>query len=185
MNKKLFDKIEEIINDDFIEVVPNKGFFYLIEDVLPRYPKTLVRYHKLKSFLPCKFDVKNSNDLFKIFDVRKANLSTICDYILFFLKDGILFIFLCNLKSKNISGSSNQIKASWILTKYIIATASRLRNFEKFKIEFRGLTFSTSNITTRFSTNPRKDNFDVLGKSGLRNIHLKAGKTCYLDFLCR
>jgi hypothetical protein len=109
-------------------------------------------------------------------------LTQICDYIIFYPFGQKMFVFLCELKTSNITGSSKQLQASETLANYIINMAMRYLNVKSFDVEYRALVFSTSN-TIRFATNVKKDAY-LEYPSGLKHKHLRTGEDCQLDHHC-
>lgn len=93
-----------------------------------------------------------------------------------------MFVFLCELKTNNITGSSKQLQSSEILANYIVKMATKHLNLKSFDVEYRALVFSTSN-TIRFATNVKKDAY-LKYPSGLKHKHLRAGEDCQLDHHC-
>ena len=187
---KLIDKLKEIIHPDFKKPPLAPGLFILEEKQVAHYPPTNVQFHAGMPFLPCIFDVSDSNRLFPMFDTKKPGLSSICDYVLFYGKkkkgqaEPTLFVFHCNLKSGAKGNSSLQLQASAIFMDFVVKTAHRLLNYEPVDIEFRALKFSTRN-TSHFTTNVRNETNDwqPLGKSGLLQKDWRAGSTVNLHFL--
>jgi hypothetical protein len=185
---ELIQTLRTILHNDYIAEVKQAGFFKLDEQKVGNYPDTLVRFHKFRDFLPCKFDVENSNKLFPIFDIKQPGLSSISDYVLFYEKrrgdKPVLYVFLCNMKSTNATGSSKQVEATHILSEYIIKMAVRHLGYKKFQVRFRALLF-TLRHTARFNTKVSRDKYVRLGRSGILQMPLKAGNNCYLENLAR
>lgn len=190
MTMKLIEKLREIIHPDFKKTALAPGLFVLEENQVAGFPPTNVRFHGKMPFLPCIFDVSDSNRLFQVFDTSKPGVSSICDQILFYSKkkkgqrEPTLFVFLCNLKSGQTSNSSQQLQSSALLADFMVKNAVRLLDHEKFEIEFRALKFMTKS-TARFTSNVRNEaqNWQPLGKSGLLQKDYRAGSTVNLHFL--
>jgi hypothetical protein len=181
----LLQKLEEIIKQAF-KVAQVGGTLQLEEPEAKGYPVTILK--KKGTILAYNFDVKDSNaTIFPIFDARVPNLTTIADYIVFYPKNEKLFVFICNLKSKQRGNASKQAEASWLLSEYIVKTAERLLNFPNdMPVEYRSLVFTTdpNTPTTRFETNVKQEAYATLERSGLKSKTLKAGEDCFLDALC-
>jgi hypothetical protein len=178
--------LETAIKREF-QVNPIGGQLQLDEPQMQGYPTTILK--KTGAVLAYNFDVKDSNAaVFPIFNPMYPNLTTIADYIVFYPhKDETLFVFVCNLKSDNITGASGQAQAGWLLSEYIVKTVGRLLNFpSNMQVEYRSLIFTTKSNApiTRISTNVKGDDYTALGRSGLKSKLLKAGEDCYLDVLC-
>lgn len=172
--------IDEIIKREF-KVDAKGGAYFLEETTLPNYPKTLVK--QKGKMLIYSFDVEDSNDsVFPIFNSRVEGLTSICDYIIFYPKEKILYTFLCDLKSTATS-AKKQVESGWVLAKYILNMTQKKLRFKSSEMEFRSLVFSTSN-RARFNSSIKKEPYVVLEGSFLKNKLLAAGKTCYLDNLC-
>lgn len=174
-------KLEEILKREFL-ITAQGGAYYLTEENEPNYPSTLIK--KRETMLLYSFDVVNSNQaIFPIYNDNVPSLTSIADYLIFYPKTDKLFVFICNLKSKNISNANKQAEASWQLAEYIVNTTKRMLNFKEIQVEYRSLLFCQGN-TSRFTTNAKKLVYETLGKSGLKNLRLEAGLDCYLDLYC-
>jgi len=108
--------------------------------------------------------------------------NSMCDYIIFYPYENVMFVFLCELKTKKVSHSSKQVEAAKLLAEFILKMAERQLNFKRFQVEYRALIFSTSS-KRRFSTS-RKGVYSEYPASQLKYKHLKAGRSCYLDHHC-
>ncbi len=181
----LLQKLEETIKQEF-KVAQIGGTLQLEEPEAKGYPVTILK--KNGAILAYNFDVKDSNkSIFPIFDASIPNLTTIADYIVFYPKNDTLFVFICNLKSKQRGNASKQANASWLLSEYIVKTVWRLLNFPKnMPVEYRSLIFTTdpNEPTTRQETNVKQGAYNTLKGSGLKSKTFKAGEDCYLDNLC-
>jgi hypothetical protein len=93
-----------------------------------------------------------------------------------------MFVFLCELKTTNITGSSKQLQASGILASYIVKMAQLYLNFRDFNVEYRALIFSTRKIKP--ITNKRFKELYLEYPNGLKHKHLRAGEICQLDHHC-
>ena len=182
----VLQKLEEIIKNDF-KVAQIGGTLRLEESEAKGYPVTVLK--KNGTVLAYNFDVKDSNAaVFPIFEPNFPNLTAIADYIVFYPhKDETLFVFVCNLKSDNTTGVSEQAQGGWLLSEYIVKTVERLLKYpDTMPVEYRSLIFTTKpNVpTTRFSTNIKQDAYVPLGRSELKSKTFKAGDDCFLDVLC-
>lgn len=86
--------------------------------------------------------------IFGLFNNRVPELTAICDYIIFYQeKEGAeppLFVFLCELKSNNITGAGKQAENGKLLADLILAMARHHRSVRlPNRICYRGLIFST------------------------------------------
>lgn len=124
-------------------------------------------------------DWKNN---FPFFETSVNTLCSVSDHLIFYPKDDKLFVFIVELKSSNPTGAISQIRASWELSKYICGTVSRLLNYPKTQIEYRGLIFSTK---TPFKGNTKSKNLEYLEDpiSKLKFRHLQSGNNYDLDIL--
>ena len=181
----ILQKLEEIIKQGF-KVAQIGGTLQLEEPEVKGYPVTVLK--KNGAILAYNFDVKDSNkSIFPIFDASIPNLTTIADYIVFYPKNETLFVFICNLKSKQRGNASEQANASWLLSKYIVKTVWRILNFpEDMSVEYRSLIFTTDPNTpkSRFGTNVKQDAYATLKGSRLKSKTFQAGDDCFLDALC-
>jgi hypothetical protein len=176
-------KLEEIIERKFKVDSPG-GSCRLEEPKALDYPPTILK-KTAGNMLVYNFDVLDSNQsVFPVFNASAASVTAICDYIVFYPKQDKLFVFLCNLKSKQTSAKS-QAEAGWLFADYIVQTVRRLLNFMPIRVEYRSLVFSSDAKVPKFMSNVRKDKkYVLLGNSNLPNKLLKAGSDCYLDKLC-
>ena len=182
---ELLQKIEEIIKRDFA-VNAQQGAYRLIEENQPDYPETVIRQRG--KLLLYSFDRPDSNEsVFPFFNSRVADLTTICDYIIFYpyrirSNQDIVFVFICDLKS-NKTSAKRQVESGYVLARYIIEMARKQLRFKSFMVEYRSLVFSLSPIA-KPNSNVKPENYVALSGSNLKNKLLKAGSDCYLDNLC-
>jgi hypothetical protein len=177
--KDLLQTLDDILKLDFKQDTES-GSYILKEPENPvGYPITIIK--KKGKALSYKFDTKKV-DIFPLFKKEVAFLTQICDYIIFYPFEQKMFVFLCELKTNNITGSSKQLQASEILAHYIVKMAIKYLNFKSFDVEYRALVFSTSN-TIRFATHVKKEAY-LEYPSGLKHKHLRAGEDCQLDHHC-
>ncbi len=177
----ILQKIDEIIKRKF-KISAEGGAYCLKENNEPKYPVTTIK--QKGKILLYSFDMKDSNKaVFPIFNASISGLTSIADYLIFYPKNDTLFVFVCNLKSTNISNANKQAEASWQLSEYIVKTTQRMLNFQDIKVEYRSILFCQNN-TSRFTSNSKSMTYDILGNSNLKNIRLEAGEDCYLDNFC-
>jgi hypothetical protein len=87
--------------------------------------------------------------VFGLFSSQESGLTSTCDYIIFYQESGQLerrplFVFLCELKSKNITGAGKQAENGRLLADHIIAMARHHRPVRApDRILYRALIFST------------------------------------------
>jgi hypothetical protein len=90
-----------------------------------------------------KFDkvIKSREDIFPFMnDLPRAK--SICDFIIFYIKEDNLYCIGCNMKSRNPHNNKDQLDAGVILGQFITKTAQRFLNDDQ-KIFMRQLLFST------------------------------------------
>ncbi len=174
MMKELLNAIDAII------VSPFKHRTTILEEPKePGYPTTSII--KVGKALLYKFEA-DELDIFPYFNKALPFLNSMCDYIIFYPYENVMFVFLCELKTKKVSHSSKQVEAAKLLAEFILKMAERQLNFKRFQVEYRALIFSTSS-KRRFSTS-RKGVYSEYPASQLKYKHLKAGRSCYLDHHC-
>ncbi len=180
--KKVLDKIGEIINNDFGNFEGND--IKLIETDVDSTTKDISIKKKGKLFI-AKFDKKSQKDkdYFPYFSNIKY-LRKVSDYVLFYINNKKLFVFICELKSKNGKNSGKQVEASYVFSKYLISTVSRMLNYMDFEVEYRALIFSHKG-TKKGKTKPSNKNiYDTYPNSKLKWTHLKDGEKYNLDNYC-
>lgn len=177
---QILQTIEEIIRREFkLSVVG--GSYTLEEPSINGYPSTPVK--QKGKMLIYSFDVADSNtSVFPIFNSSVRHLTKICDYIIFYPKDEILYTFICDLKS-NASSAKKQVEAGRVLSDYIIQMARKQIKFQEVDTEFRSLVISRS-ATAKPATSVKKERWVILGDSKLKNRLVKAGSTIFLDNFC-
>jgi len=151
----------------------------LEEPKAPGYPTTPII--KVGKALLYKFE-PDELDLFPYFNKAVPFLNSLCDYIIFYPYENVLFVFLCELKTKKVSHSSKQVEAAKLLAEFILKKAERQLNFKHFQVEYRAFIFSTYS-KRRFSTS-RKGVYSQYPATHLKYKHLKAGRRFYLDHHC-
>lgn len=177
---KILSKLEEIIKVKF-KIATKGGNYQLIEEDITNYPQTLIKQRG--KMLLFSFDKKDSNDsVFPIFNAQLPGLTKINDYLIFYPKDDVLYVFICDLKSKSAS-ATKQLNSGKILAEFILNTAIKELDFLPIAVEYRGLVFTkNNNPMLKSSTSPQ--GYTFLSKSKLKKQILKAGIPCYLDRLC-
>jgi hypothetical protein len=175
----LISTLDEIIKLDF-RYSSESGSYQFKEPKISSYPITRV---KTDGKTACyTFDVEKL-DVFPFFQ-NTAGLKKVCDYILFCIHEDKVYVFLCELKSKQQDvekAAMKQLKAAKIFVEFLIETARRYKR-QKFPVTYRALIFSLSNAP-RFSTNVKNDLKYQKGQSILFK-HLRAGEECNLEFHC-
>ncbi|RKZ39789.1 MAG: hypothetical protein DRR16_31935 [Candidatus Parabeggiatoa sp. nov. 3] len=131
--------------------------------------------------LAYKFDKKG----FEIYPVLKnevALVNKVCDYVIFYPHKERLFVFLCELKTTNITGSSKQVQATEIFASCLVKIAQMYLNFRVFNVEYRSLIFSTRTIKSITNNKMKQPYLEY--PNGLKHKHLRAGEICQLDSHC-
>jgi len=181
---ELLQALDDILKSQF-KMETQSGICILEEPGEPDYP--LIKIKKTGKTLLYRFphNVEQGIDIFPLFDRKMADLTKICDYVIFYpYKQGdktTFFVFLCELKTNNTNGAIKQVQATKILANYLIEMAQRYLNFKTFQVEYRALIFSTTNIP-KLSTKIKPD-YEV-SSSGLKFKHLKTGEDCQLNHHC-
>lgn len=83
----------------------------------------------------------------------KKNVKKISDYVLFTLKKDVLFVLVFELKNGN-GCPIEQLRATEILSKYFIDTASRVSKFSFKKVEYRRI--GITNKAVKMNLKPSK-----------------------------
>ena len=181
---ELLRALSEILKTEPFKVPVNNGICIFSEPAVKSYPSTPIKIKNHREALVYRFDFNRSKiDLFPYLNEKVEGLTSMCDYIVFYHRKGKLYVFLCELKSKNVKGSARQVQAAEVFANFIIRMAKRhLDDFKTFDIHYRALIFSDSN-TRRFSTNIRNDLYSQY-KNGLKFKHLKCGEGCSLHVHC-
>jgi hypothetical protein len=181
---ELLSKIDEIIDHDkpFRLVRKTKGYF-LSEPKVKGYPETFVKYSGTAAFY--QFDIDNYHNLvFPFLNNQVAGAVEMCDYIVLRPKAETLYVFLCDMKSSKPEDATSQVQAAQLFAEFLVKTAQRLLDFKDYKVQYRGLGFTTKK-KHRFKTNVRdREPYYPLPKTGLPFKILAAGKECNLDYLC-
>jgi hypothetical protein len=113
-------------------------------------------------------------------DCSLENLHCINDYLIIYPYKSTLFVFVCELKSTikigsggNFSKAKIQIKAGYLIAKYLVESTNRLLDFRYNNIAYRGLMFGGS-LSSKQGTNIRnKRPYSQLGP--VQYLGVKAG----------
>ena len=126
--------------------------------------------------------IKDWKNNFPFFETSVVSSCSVSDHLIFYPKKDKLFVFIVELKSSNPTGAISQVRASLELSKYICGTVSRLLNYPKTQIEYRGLIFSSK---TPFKGNTKSKNLGYFDDpiSNLKFRHLQSGNNYDLDVL--
>jgi len=181
---ELLQALDDILKSQFKRETQS-GIYVLEELDEPGYPLTKIKKTGRTLLYRFPHNVEQGIDIFPLFDRKVADLTKICDYVVFYPyeeeKKAVFFVFLCELKTNNTNGAIKQVQATKILANYLIEMAQRYLNFKTFLVEYRALIFSTTNIpklSTKF-----KPAYEV-SSSGLKFKHLKVGADCQLNYHC-
>jgi hypothetical protein len=167
-----------------------------LSEEFPDGRQQVVKLNKRGPALRLKLDKSpragiTANDwLFPLFIPTRPALTCMCDYIVFCNSpkrdDSRLFVFLCELKSRNIEGAIKQIRNGRLMSDFIIAMA---RHHEQvthdWDVAYRGLVFSTIakpfEVTTRSGAPPYQP--DTVMKD-LKRADLACRGSLQLESLC-
>ncbi len=180
----LLRAIDEIIKTEPFKVAVKDNSYILEELKKEDYPLTVIKVKKKHEALAYQFDFERSHvNIFPFFNEKIEGLTKMCDYIIFYPYKGRMYVFMCELKTRQVKGSAGQVQAAKLFAAYIIGMAKRhLKDFKDFDIQYRALIFSTSN-TRRFSTNVRNEPYSQY-RTGLKFKHLRAGEVYRLNMYC-
>jgi len=178
--KNLLNTLDRILDERFKGEESEYNSFKLYEKNNEKSPVSYLQ--KKRKGLCYHFPVEEK-DLILILNKKVKNITSLCDFFVFFPHKEILFVFLCELKTNSTKGSSNQVQTSEILARYIISMAEKELDFKKFNIEYRALIFSTSS-KTEFDTNISKPSPYFQYENGLKHKHLKLGENYKIELLC-
>jgi AAA+ superfamily predicted ATPase len=134
----------------------------------------------VKSAIVCLELDKKNKSIFQFFKNDVTDLCKIADRILFYSKNGVLYVFIVELKTESTGGAFKQVKASYVLSEYVVNTVRRMLNFNKVNVEYRGLIFSSK--TYKLKSSP-KDNFTKIENTNLKYQCLQSGQVINLDGL--
>lgn len=175
-----FLKIQEIIKSDFYCTSSEGKLVLQDKDENNKKIGKPVHINAKTEIICLELDKKNSS-IFQFFEPSVTDLCKIADRILFYSKNDTLYVFIIELKTEATGGAFKQIKASYILSEYIVNTVRRMLNFKVYNIEYRGLIFSGK--TYKLPTKP-KDNFKEVENTDLKYQHFQSGLTINLDGIC-
>lgn len=173
-----FLKTQEIIHANYIHC--QKGGQLELQDK-DNKGKKLGKpvFIKVRNEIICLELDKKNDSIFKFFN-NVTDLCKIADRILFYAKRDTLYVFIVELKTEATSGAIKQVKASYVLSEYVVNTVRRMLDFKDINVEYRGLIFS--NKSYKLPTNP-KDNFKDVKRTQLKYQHFQTGQTINLDGL--
>lgn len=173
-----FHKTQEIIHTNYIYCQTGGQLELQDKDDRGRKIGKPVFIKTRNEIICLELDKKNDN-IFKFFN-NVTDLCKIADRILFYSKNEILYVFIVELKTEATGGAIKQVKASYVLSEYVVNTVRRMLNFKEINVEYRGLIFS--NKSYKLPTSP-KDNYTVVENTNLKYQHFQAGQTINLDGL--
>ncbi len=172
-----FLKIQEIIKADFFCPLVNGKLILQDKDSKGKKLGKPVNVEAKTDIVCLELDKKNEN-IFQFFEPTVSDLCKIADRVLFYSKSDILYVFIVELKSGTTGDAFKQIKASYVLSEFVVNTARRMLNFKEVNVQYRGLIFSDK--AYKFKTNP-KDNFQQVESTSLKYQCLQSGQTIILD----
>ena len=134
-----------------------------------------------------KFDqhVSGTRQLFPFFKNQSGKAQAMCDYVVFMPKENKLHVILCNLKSKNLSNSHDQVQAGYLFSIFLVETAARCVGSAHCPdfVEFRAIHFTNAKLkrpTIRAKPQPL-DRYE----NSLRYTYRPCSEVCSLDIICR
>jgi hypothetical protein len=147
----ILQRIEEIIFSGYREKVSGNSFELIEDSKSAKCKKAIIL--KSEDVLVYKFDKEPKKDGIKIADKFPffnsiEGVKSMADFILFYVRNGRLFIIICNLKSDGESNSSNQIKAAKIFANFLFETAKRKyeQDFRDVNPEFVPVLYSSKSL---------------------------------------
>lgn len=124
---------------------------------------------------------KRGKNIFPFFSREIPDLCKIADRLIFHSKDESLWVFIIELKSGGTSGAIKQLKASFVLSEYVVQTVRRIMDFPILKVNYRGLVVSPK--TYKQLTSP-KHNFTVVPNTSFKYQHISSNRDIRLiDFI--
>ena len=176
----ILEQLSNIVNSNFGQFC---GGEIILEETERDSTTKKITIKKTGRLYQTKFDehIKDAPDLFPYFTTEEG-VRKISDYLLFYLKNNKLYIFVCELKSKKAKGSGKQIEAAYIFAQFLVNTLSRMQNFKEIKAEYRGLLFSPKGA--KKGNSKVKNPYLEYPNSKLKYRHLKDGDIYNLDTLC-
>jgi hypothetical protein len=188
MPESILSIIEEILVDDFKESETG-GCYELKENKKKDYPITKVK--KEGKLLVYSFD-KDGFSLFPYFKGVKP-INKCCDYVFFYLRNKILWVFTCELKSGSTQDATKKLYNSNIFISYVMKSLEAycivnnkiVNNNILSNIEMRSLILSTKKKhLTPLPTNPRKAKYPTNNKFKFKYLNLQTGTDIQLNTLC-
>ncbi len=140
----------------------------------------------------CQLRYSVNDRLFPLFRVDTGGLSALCDYLIFYTDDNEaaprLFVFLCELKSRNLGAAKKQAENGRLLADYIVATARHHHRLAPVpRLEVRGLIFSPSLELPKIG-NPTRDRCSYRsfegGMADLKLAYCRDGAAYPLAYFC-
>ena len=178
MIDNLFTKLDQIFNDK-IKLRFSEGNITLEDS-----GSKPIKFIKTGKILSIKTDFQGKSfDKFPYFIKTEENVCTINDFLLFYMQNETLYVFIIEIKSKNTHNSLEQLRAGFELAKYFIFTARRLLKYKSFNIEYRGLIFTEKQIR-KGTTKPKRLEY-IKDKSELYCLFLKSNNTYKLSDLAQ
>lgn len=180
MTNDFFLKIKEIIKADYF--CTGNGGKLTLQDKDHKGKKLgkPISIESSTEIVCLELDKKNAN-IFCFFNPTVSDLCKIADRIIFYSKKDTIYVFIIELKTTATKGAYKQVKASYVLSEYIVNTVRRMLNFNEYNIEYRGLIFS--NKSYKLPTSP-KDNYTEIENTKLKYQHFQTGQTINLDGIC-
>jgi len=180
----LFQQLKTILNDDYKEF-DSVNNFNLTEPlnttgcrqvgIQVQCPEVIVyRLDLVKTYSSCGHVIEK----FPFFN--NGIPKRICDYLIFYEKNSILYSFLFELKSDSIDGAKNQLNSGFHLAQYFVSTARRCSPvIINQKVKYRAILFSTRNV---YKTNPSDPFFSDAGEVKYREVLCNSSYS--LDSFC-
>jgi len=145
------------------------------------------------SRLNCECTFSADDRFFPLFQAV-AGVRAICDYIIFYQwprertdASGPLYVFLCELKSRNTGGSGGQIENGKLLADYIISMAKyHGENPVDQRIVYRGLLFSSNVRPPKTAIEHKPVRYENRSRrlADLKLIHYPCGSEWALSHFC-
>ena len=139
-------------------------------------------------YLVYKFDnLPARMKLFPFFKNSSVGHMQMCDYVIFYYQNNKLSIFICNLKSKKLSNSHDQVLNGYLFSKFITEIASytlKIADVDSL-VEFKGVHFTSQKGVKKTSTKPGKSLFKDEYSNGLRYTILSCSSPCNIDALSK
>lgn len=125
-------------------------------------PITLRRQGRAVAIRPDMIEpagMSKNDRLFPWFKTDTSGLTRLCDYIVFYraARPPRLFVFLCELKSRNRRGAGEQVANGRLVSDYVMSMA--MHHFpviENLDVRYRALVFSTGHRNAKGPSKPGK-----------------------------